>query len=94
MQPPMEITLALAGCLRKPQVLSTGGCLTASANLVSTGRFLKHLASANFISLAVCLRKPLVKMLSPLEMLFPLAVSLTFLASISFPAFFQIFKQN
>jgi hypothetical protein len=35
-----------------------------------------------------------VKMLSPLEMLFPLSVSLTFPASISFLAFFQIFKQN
>jgi hypothetical protein len=89
-QPPVEITLALAGCLesflKQP----------ASENNISTGgvlrKFSKHPASANFNSLAVCLRKPLVKMLSPLEILFPLAVSLTFPASISFPAFFSNFQ--
>jgi hypothetical protein len=71
-------------------VVFTGGLLntTSSANAVSTGDCIKQPVSANAIFTG-CLLKKL-----PVKMLFPLAVCLTFPASISFSAFFQIFKQN
>jgi hypothetical protein len=56
--------------------------------------FFKQLASANVVFIGGLLKETASEMLSPLKMLFPMAVSLTFFVSISFPVLFQIFKQN
>jgi hypothetical protein len=93
LQPPVEITLALVGHLRKPLVKTR----------FSLAVFLSGPLVEITLALAGCSRKPHVEtrfslavFLSspPVEITLALAGCLTFPASISFPTFFQIFKQN
>jgi hypothetical protein len=89
----VEITLALAGCLRKPPVETWFSLVV----------FFSSLLVEITLALAGCLRKPpvetwfslVVLFSSPLvEITLALAGYLPFSTSISFSAFFQIFKQN
>jgi hypothetical protein len=67
---------------------------TASANLVFNGRFLKQPASANFVFTGGLLKETASENIIATGNVISTSGFLIISRQLSFPAFFQIFKQN